>query len=71
MNISLPTKAQWIKVLTAFGYAFVSAFLAVFTAAGGLKDTSEANVALILAALTAGINAGLYTLYITFFKKAE
>lgn len=69
-NISLPSNKQWLKVLTAFGYAFISAFLAVLTAAGGFKTESEANVALILAALTAGINAGLYALYITFFKKS-
>ena len=69
MNIGLPNRQQWIKVITAFGYAFVSSFLAVFIAAGGLKDNSEANIALILAGSTAGINAGLYALYITFFQK--
>lgn len=71
LNIGLPTKAQWIKVVTALGYSFVSSFLAVFTLAGGLQDSSDANVALILAGVTSGINASLYTLYITFFKKSE
>lgn len=69
-NISTPTKAQYKKVGTAVIFSFLSTFLAILTTAGGLQDTSEATIALVLSAGVAGFNAALYTLYITFFKKA-
>ncbi len=56
------SKDQWKKVATALVFSFVSAFLAVVLAAGGLQSTYEANVALAGAGLVAGINAVLYGL---------
>jgi len=67
-NFGLPTDAQWQKVATAFIFAFISTFLAVLTAAGGITTDMQANFALASSAMVAGINAGLYALYITFFK---
>jgi len=68
-NISLPTKQQLIKVLWAIGYSFISTFIATVMLAGGIQDTMEATIALILSGAVAGINAGLYTLKITLFDK--
>lgn len=68
-NISLPTKEQWNKVLTAIAFSFTSTFLGTVTLAGGLQSSNEATIALVLSAGVAGINAALYTLYITFFQK--
>jgi hypothetical protein len=47
----------------------VSTALAVFVAGGGIQSTYAATMTLAASALVAGINAGLYTVYITFFKK--
>lgn len=70
-NFGLPTYEQWQNVVTAFTFAFISTFLGVLVAAGGIQSTTTATFALIGAALVAGINAGLYAVYITFFKKSE
>lgn len=56
------TKQQWISVARAAVFSFVSAFLAVVIAAGGLQSTYEANIALAGAGLVAGINAVLFGL---------
>lgn len=56
------SKDQWKSVLRAALYSFVSTFLAVVVAAGGIQSTYEANVALAGAGLVAGINAVLYGL---------
>ena len=69
-NISVPTGEQWKKVATAILFSFASTFLAIVTTAGGIQGTYEATVTLVLSALVAGVNAALYTLYITFFKKS-
>lgn len=69
MNVSLPSKEQWKKVLTAVLFSFLSTFLAVVTTAGGIQNTWEATVALSLSAAVSATNAALYTLYITLFKK--
>lgn len=68
-NFSLPTKQQWTNAAGAIVFAFLSAFLAVIMAAGGLQNSWEATLALFLSAGTAGINAVLYLVYVTFFKK--
>lgn len=70
-NIGLLTKEQWAKVFTALVFSFVSTTLAVFVAGGGIQNSFEATIALAAASTVAGINAALYALYITFFKKAE
>jgi hypothetical protein len=70
-NLGLPTAAQWIDILKVFGWAFVSTTLAVFTVGGGISTEWQATMTLGAASLVAGINAGLYALYTTFFKKAE
>jgi cation transport ATPase len=69
MNVSLPSKEQWKKILTAVLFSFLSTFLAVVTTAGGIQNTWEATVALSLSAAVSAFNAALYTLYITLFKK--
>lgn len=69
MNVSLPSKEQWKKILTAVLFSFLSTFLAVVTTAGGIQNTWEATVALSLSAAVSATNAALYTLYITLFKK--
>ena len=69
MNVSLPSKEQWKKVLTAVLFSFLSTFLAVVTTAGGIQNTWEATVALSLSAAVSATHAALYTLYITLFKK--
>lgn len=69
MNVSLPSKEQWKKVLTAVLFSFLSTFLAIVTTAGGIQNTWEATVALSLSAAVSATNAALYTLYITLFKK--
>lgn len=71
MNIGLPTRDQWKKVLVAAAFSFISTFLAVFTAAGGIQDSWEATVALTLSALVSATNATLYALYTTLFKKGD
>lgn len=70
-NIGLPTKEQWKKVLTAIIFSFLSTFLGTFTAAGGIQSDWEATITLALSAVVAAINATLYALYITFFKRSE
>jgi hypothetical protein len=70
-NLSLPTSAQWKKVLTAAIFSFLSTFLAVLTTAGGIQCSWEATITLLLSAAVSGINASLYALYITFFKEAK
>jgi len=70
-SFGIPNKEQWFKVLKAVLYSFISALLAVIIAAGGIQNNAEANIALILAGMTAGANAVLYTLYITFFEEAK
>lgn len=69
MNVSLPSKEQWKKILTAVLFSFASTFLAIVTTAGGIQNTWEATVALSLSAAVSATNAALYTLYITLFKK--
>ena len=70
-NISAPTTEQWKKVATALAFSFVSTFLASFIAMGGIQDTLQATLALAASAVVGAINAALYALYITVFKKAE
>jgi hypothetical protein len=70
-NFGLPNKEQWLKVLTAFGFAFISTTLAVFVAGGGIQTEYQATMTLGAASLVAGINAGLYAVYITFFKASK
>ena len=67
-NVSAPTIAQWKKVLKATLFAFGSTFLATLLTAGGLHDSVEATIALVLSAAVAATNAALYALYITLFK---
>ena len=62
MKISALSQEQWLKVAKALGYSFVSTFLGVIVASGGVQSTYEANIALALAALVSGINAVLYAL---------
>ena len=69
MNVSLPSKEQWKKVLTAVLFSFLSTFLAIVTTAGGIQNTWEATVALSLSAAVSATNAALYTLYVVLFKK--
>lgn len=54
------TSDQWKSVARAALFSFVSTFLAVILAAGGIQSTYEANVALAGSALVAGINAVLF-----------
>ena len=68
MNISPLTKEQWKKVGTVVPFAFFSTFLSVFVAAGGVQDTTEATIALMLSSLVAAVNATLYALYQYIFK---
>ena len=70
-NVGLPTLPQWKKVLTAFFFSFASGFLATLTAQGGFQIGFmwEGAISLIGGALVGGINAGLYAVYITFFKE--
>ena len=70
MNVSLPTKDQWGKVITAGVFSFLSGFLATLTAQGGFQIGLgwEGAISLIGGALVAGVNVALYTLYVTFFK---
>lgn len=70
-NVGIPTKEQWKKVGTAAAFSFLGGFLAAFTAAGGIQDTYEATVALLLSSLTSAFNATLYAFYITLFKSGE
>lgn len=51
---------QWKSVARAALFSFVSTFLAVVLAAGGIQSTYEANVALAGSALVAGINSVLF-----------
>ena len=60
MPISPLTRNQWEKVLTALLFSFVSTFLAVFLAGGGIQTTYEATFALLGASFVAAINAVLY-----------
>ena len=53
MRITAITKEQWVKVLKALAYAFVSAFVVAIAAS---QDFSQAG---LLAAATAGFNAVL------------
>lgn len=68
--MSLPTEAQWKKIGTALAFSFVSTFLAVLLAGGGIQNTFEATFALASSALVAGINATLYTL-VKLFEDGE
>ena len=54
------SKDQWSKVLTALGFSFVSTFVSVFMAGGGIQSTSEATFALATSALVSAVNATLY-----------
>jgi hypothetical protein len=71
MNVSLPTKEQWKKVVTAGVFSFISGFLATLTAQGGFQIGLgwEGVISLIGGAFVAGFNLAIYTLYITFFKE--
>ena len=55
MTISPVTKAQWVKVLKALAYSFVSTF------AVALMASNELSKAAIAAAAVAGLNAVLVT----------
>ena len=55
MKISPVTKAQFIKIVKALAYAFVSAFVVALLAS---NDLSQAGIA---AAAVAGVNAVLVT----------
>lgn len=70
-HVGLPTKDQWKKVAKAAAFSFTGAFLAAFTAAGGLQTTHEATVSLALSSLTSAFNVTLYALYITLFDSSE
>lgn len=65
------TSNQWKKVAKAIGFAFVSTFLAVLVTAGGIQDSWEATVALLLSASVAGVNAALYALSLLFKNDHE
>ena len=56
MSISPITKQQWLKVVKAVGYAFVSTF--VFTLLAN-PDLSEISQRTIISAGVAGVNAVL------------
>ena len=56
------SKDQWKSVARAAGFSFVSTFLGVVLAAGGIQNTYEANIALAGSALVAGINSVLFAL---------
>ena len=73
MNVSLPTNEQWKNVVTAAVFSFMAGFLATLTAQGGFQVGLgwEGTLSLIGGAMVSGINATMYALYITFFKKAE
>lgn len=72
MNVSLPNKEQWRKILTAVIFSFGSGFLATFIAQGGIQVGWgwEPIIALLGGALVSGINGAIYTLYITLFKES-
>lgn len=72
MSVGVPNKAQWGKILTAFVFSFISGFLATLTAQGGIQVGImwEGVISLIGGGLVGGINAGLYTVYVTFFKES-
>lgn len=59
MKISPVTQAQWVKVLKALGYAFVSTF--VFTLLAN-PDLTEISQRTIISAGVAGVNAVLVTI---------
>jgi len=59
MSISPITKQQWLKVVKAVGYAFVSTF--VFTLLAN-PDLSEISQRTIISAGVAGVNAVLVTI---------
>ena len=69
-NFGLPNKQQWENALDAAIFSFVSAFLSIFTANGGLNDILAFNLTLLLSAGTAGFNAFLYTIFVILFKKS-
>ena len=73
MNFALPTKEQWKKIATAGIFSFISGFLATLTAQGGFQVGIgwEGTISLIGGAVVSGFNLAIYTVYITFFKKAE
>ncbi len=56
MKLSQPTKDQWVKVLKALGYAFVSTFVATLLI---VPDLSQIDQRTLLAALVSGVNAVL------------
>lgn len=58
MSISPVTKAQWVKVLKALGYSFVSTFVATLLIVPDLHSIDERT---LLAAMVAGVNAVLVT----------
>lgn len=70
-NIGLPNKEQWKKVLTAAIFSFVSTLLGTFTAAGGIQDSTEATLTLVLSCIVSALNATLYMIWITFFKESK
>ena len=73
MNISLPSEEQWKKIAVAGLFSFISGFLATLTAQGGVQYGMEWEgvISLVGGAVVSGFNLALYTIYITFFKKAE
>lgn len=56
MTISAITKDQWVKVLKALGYAFVSTFVVTLLATPSLEYLDERT---LISAAVAGVNAVL------------
>lgn len=71
LNISLPSKAQWKKILTAVIFSFLAGLLGTFMVAGGIQDSWEATWTLLLSSAVSASNGTLYALWVTFFKSSE
>lgn len=67
MSISPVTKDQWVKVVKALGYAFVSTFVATLLYTPDLSQISQRAV---ISAAVAGVNAVL-VLVKQFFTEAK
>lgn len=72
-NFGLPSEEQWVKILKAIIFSFLSGFLATLTAQGGIQVGLgwEGFLSLIGGSMVAGFNGVLYMLYITFFEKSK
>ena len=53
------TQDQWVKVVKALGYAFVSTFVTTLLVS---PDVSQIDQRLLVSALVAGVNAVLVTI---------